>query len=456
MQALEQSDPEIWMEFLKGNFAVTKSSIPFVSIGADHACEQVNKWMKQQGGLIGISTNETARNKFFLIAAEMADIAKNYHTKFFTRSSSDDQQHHERNASSINRSYNTVMKIKDCINAYTNPFQMESTGLFNIVTKAMIPDAYVSDIIDTPLKGQQLYQQYVEERITSGRVSLWAPIKRAGIKHFRSSNCTQMSKKDVTDLKESKALFGRLMVIAKSERMIDLEEAIGTYEFSVAPRAFFASDASCLPSSTKSQLTKLLSGLVNEDSVVVEPTENSVAVVDGMALLHRIKKMAYTKTVRDLGEQYVQDLQRLTKNFGTIHLAFDVYLENSLKLGTRLHRKRGEKHIAYKINDTTNISGTTLKRLLSAESTKQELTEYLSQFCLHQYAKAEQLLYVSSAGRTYCSAYPDSIICVNNHEQPFMHVKFLRMLTKFLYFPQIQMYLCFFCLTTSRFLSQHF
>jgi len=36
--------------------SVTKSSIPFVSIGADHACEQINKMMKIHPGLIGIST----------------------------------------------------------------------------------------------------------------------------------------------------------------------------------------------------------------------------------------------------------------------------------------------------------------------------------------------------------------------------------------------------------------
>ena len=49
----------------EGNFSVTKSAIPFVSIGVDHACEQVNCWMKEHNGIIGISTKENSRQRFF-------------------------------------------------------------------------------------------------------------------------------------------------------------------------------------------------------------------------------------------------------------------------------------------------------------------------------------------------------------------------------------------------------
>ena len=40
-----------------GNISVTKSEIPFVSIGDNQACEQVNKMMKIPSGWIGISNN---------------------------------------------------------------------------------------------------------------------------------------------------------------------------------------------------------------------------------------------------------------------------------------------------------------------------------------------------------------------------------------------------------------
>jgi hypothetical protein len=55
MQELKRTHPETWHELQNGNISVTKSETPFVSIGADHACEQVNRMMKIHSGLIGIS-----------------------------------------------------------------------------------------------------------------------------------------------------------------------------------------------------------------------------------------------------------------------------------------------------------------------------------------------------------------------------------------------------------------
>ena len=65
MKALKIQDPDTWHELENGNISVTKSEIPFVSIGADHACEQLNRTMKVSGGLSGISNNQNARQRFF-------------------------------------------------------------------------------------------------------------------------------------------------------------------------------------------------------------------------------------------------------------------------------------------------------------------------------------------------------------------------------------------------------
>ena len=41
MKWLEESDPEIWTDFMQGNWVVNKNTIPFCAIGVDHALEQV-------------------------------------------------------------------------------------------------------------------------------------------------------------------------------------------------------------------------------------------------------------------------------------------------------------------------------------------------------------------------------------------------------------------------------
>jgi len=54
MHSLKTDHPDTWRELEEGNISVTKSTIPFVSIGAGHVCEQLNRLMKVHAGLIGI------------------------------------------------------------------------------------------------------------------------------------------------------------------------------------------------------------------------------------------------------------------------------------------------------------------------------------------------------------------------------------------------------------------
>ena len=66
MYALESSDPGIWEAFYKGEFTVQKTPIPFTALGMDHTGEQVNKIIKIEGGLPGVSRNENARARYFI------------------------------------------------------------------------------------------------------------------------------------------------------------------------------------------------------------------------------------------------------------------------------------------------------------------------------------------------------------------------------------------------------
>ena len=58
----------------------------------------------------------------------------------------------------------------------------------------------------------------------------------------------------VVELKEDRSLFARLM----SRSDIDIKEAIGLYEFTVVPRALFASDGTMMHCSSKSMLMHIL------------------------------------------------------------------------------------------------------------------------------------------------------------------------------------------------------
>ena len=75
MQKLEIEDPDIYDEFMAGNFSVNKSTIPFCTIGPDHAIEHENRVMKVFGGLKGITQQPAAMARWFLIAPELSRLA---------------------------------------------------------------------------------------------------------------------------------------------------------------------------------------------------------------------------------------------------------------------------------------------------------------------------------------------------------------------------------------------
>ena len=64
---------------------MTKSTIPFVLMVADRACEQVNLLMKVHGGITGISNNPNARQGFFLTAPELSIFANYSRTNYILR-----------------------------------------------------------------------------------------------------------------------------------------------------------------------------------------------------------------------------------------------------------------------------------------------------------------------------------------------------------------------------------
>ena len=59
MQETQENHQEIWAEFEKGNFCITKGVAGFSSICPDHGLEQENRELKVFGGIVGITQNES-------------------------------------------------------------------------------------------------------------------------------------------------------------------------------------------------------------------------------------------------------------------------------------------------------------------------------------------------------------------------------------------------------------
>ena len=81
-------------DFCTLTYLVNINTIPFCTIGPDRALEQINRWMKVTGGLVGITLNKNARNRFILISADVVWLTEE--AKEMTRDSeAARKRHHE-------------------------------------------------------------------------------------------------------------------------------------------------------------------------------------------------------------------------------------------------------------------------------------------------------------------------------------------------------------------------
>ena len=79
---------------------------------------------------------------------------------------------------------------------------------------------------------------------------------------------------DAVDLKETKHLYGRLMGLARSNRDIDQKQAVGTYEFTLTPRALSSPNGSVLPCNDKSKLIHVLEKLTTRETTEADQQSN--------------------------------------------------------------------------------------------------------------------------------------------------------------------------------------
>ena len=211
-----------------------------------------------------------------------------------------EEGHHDVQPTVVRQEHEAVDKIKAAILSHGNPFAVEGNQLYNFITHAYVPQEYVPQILNVDDISQKLYKDYVTERI-NGDVSLWAPVKKQNNKIYMSGNKKHTVKvhDQTVELKETKNLYGRLMVLTRSNRDIDQKNAIGDYEFTLTPRTLFAPDGSMLPCTDKSKLIHNLEKLAkiddteipaaNEygDSSATSSTNPKIAIVDGMVLSRR-------------------------------------------------------------------------------------------------------------------------------------------------------------------------
>ena len=241
MQNTEKNHPDIWAEFLKGNFCVIKNEVPFTSIAPDDALEQENRRLKVHGGVIGITQNENALKCFFLIAPELKRMWMKFEENVGIHHVLNKEKHHELQGTKLQRMNTNKARFQDIIVEHGDPFESTSTDMMNLITHAVVPDAIAGDITNRDNVGKEIFKKFVEERLKMGNLSPWDTIKKRKLGIF--SQCNKALELEsgykIIKLKEERGLLQRFIIAARSRPELDLRECISTYEFGIIPSFSF-------------------------------------------------------------------------------------------------------------------------------------------------------------------------------------------------------------------------
>ena len=380
--------------------------------------------MKVAGGLVGITLNENARVHFFLTAPQLKCLADEAKTLVSVKTKST-EKHHSLSAQIISRQLKYTENMISTFNNFMNPFTNEGADLINLLTKSAMEESIKEDMKRQDKIGQNKFELFCTERIKSNSVSLWALMKKAERKTFKTaSKQVKVKVKDtVTELKEDQGLFACMLIVACSRQEIDLKGSLSKYEFSVVPRVLFSSDGSMHHCPKKSDLMKILEAIPPKEGSNGAASQHQqnlsdmkVAIVDGMAEVQAIHKPSSIKTCKDLGEHFES---RIKSKFGTydeVHVIFDDYtVKNSLKTATRSKRLSGLASVRSRITDSTKIQHIPMKKLLYHESTKDELTMFFPEKIMHMAMKTGQQYVV--VWRQHVDSSIDSFCHASSHEE---------------------------------------
>ena len=337
MHMLEESDPEVYEEFQRGNWVVNKNPcVSFCSLGADNALEHVNRSMNVSGGLIGITLNPNARSKYFLIAPELARLAEKAKEISGMSACKTEKHHHSLSTAVRARQEKNIEQLVTTFRNFTNPFLVESSDLFNIATKVVMPDKVKEDLCQQSAVGTQLLRRFVEERVTTGTYRIWYPMKKQKLNTWKSATKVIRVKANdkVIELKEDRSLFARMSLVAKSRPEIDIKEAVDEFEFNVVPKSMFAPDGSMPHCSCKSDLMAILEKLdgtrtgSNAEEHEIPPPERTatrmkVSIVDGMAEVQALEKPSWVKNCLQLAEHFSTRIFAKYDESDEVRLIFD-------------------------------------------------------------------------------------------------------------------------------------
>ena len=178
LMCLEFTCPDIYNEFMKGNFTYQKTRAKFSKMVPDQSHEQNNEKIKGVGGAVHLVNmeDESGLIKWELCGPELVMIVDEFEQSIQTRDAlNEPTKHHEDSLSYQNHFYNDVQNVIDGMVA--NPFKLDKLATINNIQKVFEALVY-EGISSLAHVGEKQFLQFWEERLLTGKTPIGEKINK--------------------------------------------------------------------------------------------------------------------------------------------------------------------------------------------------------------------------------------------------------------------------------------
>lgn len=402
MKSLQSTAPEVYEEFMAGNFVVKRSNNFFNEVPADQATEWINKICKASGGIIGLTRNDQARDRLCVTWSVRTEISQQ--TKLLFGLLDDEEEiTYNRNDSQTARIKSEEAKIKELMQLFgsldvfgisfyqkhtvtpveSSEHRQPESKLVSIATKDVAGDEITKDLLSCENRGKTLVNEFTKKRLEDKAVDFFNPMKKNRSKTFAHLYKTTGPEKQCATklIKADRKLLQRLFNAANSGRSVQIAD-IMKHELSPVPMSLVSSNG-VMNSTAKSQMLNILTSDLNIATPGTIPRLDllTCVIIDGHAMIQTLGKPQGCQNFGDYAGVFVRAVY---KNFEVgrttrVDVTFDRYFGTmSIKAPTRAKRTSKRRPIRKIIENPEVPLPQVWEQFISLDENKADFAEFLS------------------------------------------------------------------------------
>jgi len=405
MKMLENTAPDVYSAFLAGNFVVQRSKRPFSSVPVDQATEWINRMCKISNGIIGITRNDTARDRFCLTWCERSEIALD--TKRLLKLIDDEiveeaistrkeampgrLRHDEGNVQNLMDQFERfrIFQAADTLPPAQSPDLVEESQeptLVSLTTNDLATMGIQTSLLSAYERGLRRLQSFVDERLVTRETGFFDTLSRINSKSFahlyKSTALTSTAEKKF--IKADAKLIQRLFNATRAGRCVDMSRIL-QHELSSLPSSLVKRNGQ-MNQTNKADMLHILTNDVDIETPANIPSlqEPSALIIDGHAMIQAMGKPSHCRTFADLGRTYHERIVKLFhQSFTRIDIVFDRYIgTGSIKSATRSKRGQKKRPIR-KIIDRGDVPLPEVwDRFIALDQNKADLAKFVAEYLI--------------------------------------------------------------------------